>query len=103
MATMTDIRTCRCGAKIDFDDTIGLINHTTSPEHEAAIAALPPDAMQVLRNALTGLRVKGRTLDGWLVEHRLTDKRLEPLESMGYRLTPSGPKHTVVALPREDR
>lgn len=98
---MTDIRTCRCGAKIDIDDTIGLIHHTTSPEHEAAIAALPPDPMTILRDALTGLRVKGRTIDGWLVQHKLTDRKLEPLEAQGYRLIPSGPKHTVVALSRE--
>ena len=34
-----DYRTCRCGAKIDHDDTIGLVNHVMSQEHEAGVAA----------------------------------------------------------------
>lgn len=94
------VRECRCGMEIGAD-VQEMIAHVTSPEHETRMASVSPHPIDDLRNALTGLRVIGRTADGWLVRHKLTDRKLEPLETMGYRLIPSGPKHTVVALPRD--
>lgn len=96
-----DYRTCRCGAKVDFEDTIGLVAHVMSAEHEAVVSKLPPLPIDAMRSALVGLRVIGKAEDGWLVRHRLTDRKLQPLEDQGFRLTPSGPKHTIVRLPRE--